>query len=165
MNLPELDDFRPKIFWGQSTAGRKGYESPSHNMECFPWPINAANALHPLHSQDLALNLLLRRLQTIKEETWTNQQMTLSTIFKLHLDTYLKVNCFHMATHKLYAHDALIRDKNAHDLFTPLKTDVLGNVHPSTSVMLPISSFGKWWVYSSVINCFVSIWSNVISLV
>lgn len=83
--------------------------------------------------------------------------MTLSTIFKLNLDTYLKVDCLHMATHKLYAHDALIRDKNAHDLYTQLKTDVLGNVHPSTREMLPTSSLGKWWIYSSMINCFVSI--------
>ena len=69
-----------------------------------------------------------------------------------------------MDNHKLYVHDALITDKNARELFIHLKTDVLENVPHSTKEMLATGSFGKCWVYYSMVNCFVSIWTNVISL-
>lgn len=67
--------------------------------------------------------------------------MTSSTIFKLY--TYVKVDCLHVATHKLYAHDTLIIDKNVCDLFTHLKTDALENVHHNTREILTTSSLGK----------------------
>lgn len=60
--------------------------------------------------------------------------MTFSTIFKLY--TYLKVNCLHVTTHKLYAHDTLTIDKNICDLFAHLKTDALENVHHNTRLIL-----------------------------
>lgn len=42
--------------------------------------------------------------------------MTSSAILKLHLDIDLKVDCLQVATYRLYAHNALIIEKNTHDL-------------------------------------------------
>lgn len=70
-----------------------------------------------------------------------------------------------MATQKLNAHNTLIINKNACGLFTYLKTNTLENAHPSTRDVDYWLLWKVWVYYYSMINCFVSIWSNVIYLV
>lgn len=65
------------------------------------------------HGQDLWLYLLLIRLSKNKHKQINNWQMT-SAILKLDLDIDRQVVCLQEATHKLYAHDALITEENTH---------------------------------------------------